>query len=101
MIYRNLVKGIAYLFSLNLLLGGSIGGMATGVFKEDLLGGATVFVPVRTDIEDLPADVERTGGLMSIKFRPNYRQDHPNFNISMSENNIVPLNHCQTPPTFI
>lgn len=55
--------------------------MVTGVFNEDLLGCATVFVPVRTDIEDLPADVDRTGGLMSIKFRPNYKQHHLIFNI--------------------
>lgn len=80
-----MLEFIIYLFSLNLLLGGSIGGMATGVFNEDLLGGATTFVAVRTDIEVLPADVERTGGLISIKFRPNYRQDHPIFGISMSE----------------
>lgn len=54
----------------------------TGVFNDDLLGCATVFVPVRTDIEGLPADVDRTGGLMSIKFRPNYRQHRPIFNIT-------------------
>lgn len=68
----------SYLLSLNLLLGGSIGGMVTGVLKEDLLGGATVVVAVRTVVEGLPADVERTEGVTSIKFRPNYKQHHPN-----------------------
>lgn len=52
--------------------------MVTGVLKEDLLGGATVVVAVRTVVEGLPADVERTEGVTSIKFRPNYKQHHPN-----------------------
>lgn len=57
------------LLSLFLLEGGSIGGMATGVLTEDLLGGTTV--DERTDIEGLPADVERTEVVCSTKFRPN------------------------------
>lgn len=40
-----------------------MGGMATGLLSEDLLGGTTVAAPVRTDMEGLPADVDRTGGL--------------------------------------
>lgn len=43
--------------------------MATGVLTEDLLGGTTV--DERTDIEGLPADVERTEVVCSTKFRPN------------------------------
>lgn len=39
-----------------------------GVLSDCLLGGTTV--TVRTDIDDLPADVDRAEGTFSIKFRP-------------------------------
>lgn len=40
-----------------------------GVLSDCLLGGTTV--AARTDIDGLPADVDRTDGTFSIKFRPN------------------------------
>lgn len=44
--------------------------MATGVLiEEGLLGGTTL--AERTDIDDLPVDVERTEEVCSTKFRPN------------------------------
>lgn len=46
-----------------------MGGPATGVLKEFLLGGTTC--AERTDA-GLPAEVERTEGVWSIKFPPNY-----------------------------
>lgn len=64
---RNEDSNICYLFSLNLLLGGSIGGIETGVLSDVLVGCITVVVVVvelvRTDTEGLPADVERTAGV--------------------------------------
>lgn len=44
--------------------------MDTGVLIEVLLAGTTT-VPARTDIEDLPADAERTEVVCSTKFRGN------------------------------
>lgn len=46
-----------------------MGGIETGVLNVGLLGGTNV--AVRTDIDGLPADVERTEGTCSAKFRPN------------------------------
>ena len=46
-----------YLFSLCLLVGGSIGGKETAGLSEVLLGGTAG--AVRIDIDDLPVDVER------------------------------------------
>lgn len=47
-----------------------MGGMETGVLiEEGLLGGTTLVE--RTDMDDLPADVERTEVVCSTKFRPN------------------------------
>lgn len=60
--------------NLNLLsllrLGGSIGGIVIGLRTEVLLGGIKVVV---VDLIDtgLPADVDRTEGARSTKFRPN------------------------------
>lgn len=46
-------------FSLCRLLGGSIGGIGTGVFSEGLLGGTEGVVLI--DIDGLPVEVERAG----------------------------------------
>ena len=48
--------------------------MDIGVLMEDLVGGCgggTAVVVVRLDTAGLPADVERTDGVCSTKFRPN------------------------------
>lgn len=50
-------------------MGGSSGGRVTAVLSDARLGGTTI--AERTDIEGRPADVERTEGLCSMKFRPN------------------------------
>ena len=55
-----------YLFSLCLLVGGSIDGIGIGVFSVVLLGG--IDGVVRIDIDSLPADVERTEGASSAVF---------------------------------
>lgn len=54
-----------------LLFGGSIGGIVTGVRTEVLLGGIKVGAVDRIEIAGLPADVDRTEGACSTKFRPN------------------------------
>ena len=56
------------LFSLALGIGRSTGGIAAGVLIPTLVGCATV-----VDLTEvgLPADVERTEGVYSTKFRPN------------------------------
>jgi len=56
------------LFSLALSVGRSTGGIAAGVLIPTLVGCATV-----ADLTEvgLPADVERTEGVCSTKFRPN------------------------------
>ena len=54
-----------------LLFGGSIGGIITGVRTEVLLGGIKVGVVDRVDIAGPPADVDRTEGACSTKFRAN------------------------------
>lgn len=48
------------MFSLFFLVGGSIGGIETGVLNVFLLGG-TIGVE-RTDMDCLPAEVDRTEG---------------------------------------
>lgn len=48
-----------YFFSLCRLLGGSIGGIGTGVFTEVLLGGTAGVVLI--DIDGLPVEVDRAG----------------------------------------
>ena len=63
------MERMVYLFSF-CLLGASIGGIGTGVLNGTLLGG-TNGIALR-DIEGLPVDVERTDGVSSTKFRPNY-----------------------------
>ena len=50
-------------------MGGSIAGMGDGVLNDALLGGTNGVG--RAEIEGLPADVERTAGVCSTKFRPN------------------------------
>lgn len=51
---------LVYIFSLCRLLGGSIGGIGTGVFTEGLLGGGMDDI-VLVDIEGLPVEVDRAG----------------------------------------
>lgn len=48
-----------YFFSLCWVLGGSIGGIGTGVFSGGLLGGTIGIVLV--DIDGLPVEVDRAG----------------------------------------
>lgn len=69
---KTIIKNSIYaclLLSFFLLLGGSIGGIDTGVLKDDLFWGTTVVV--RTETDGLPAELERTDGVCSTKFRPN------------------------------
>lgn len=47
-------------------MGGSIGGIGSGVFSDVLLGGTDGIV--RIGIDGLPADVDRTEGVSSTKF---------------------------------
>lgn len=56
-----------------LLVGGSSGGIETGVFTDTLLGGIRLGVGVvdLADIDGLPAEAERTEGTCSAKFLPN------------------------------
>lgn len=54
-----------------LRLGGSIGGIVTGVRTEVLLGGIKFDVVDRIAIAGLPADVERKEDACSTKFRSN------------------------------
>ena len=57
--------------------------METGILTDPRLGGTTVVE--RTDSDDgLPADVERTEGVYSVKFRPNYIHK---YSISLQNNN--------------
>lgn len=58
-------KRFSNLFSLGLLLGGSIGGIGAGVLREDDLEGTGDGV-VRLDIDGLPVDAERTEVSSSI-----------------------------------
>lgn len=62
-----------YLFSLFLIVGGSIGGTAIGVRIVDFGGGTTGAAAAadRTETAGLPADDERTDWVCSTKFRPN------------------------------
>lgn len=53
-----MAKNAQYLFSLFLLVGGSIGGTTIGVRTVDLGGGTTC--AERTETAGLPADDERT-----------------------------------------
>lgn len=62
-------KRFSNLFSLGLLLGGSIGGIDAGVLREDDLegtGDGTGAGVVRLDIDGLPVDAERTEVSSSI-----------------------------------
>lgn len=58
-----------------LLVGGSSGGIETGVFTDTLLGGIRLGIGVGVvdlaDIDGLPAEAERTEGTCSAKFLPN------------------------------
>lgn len=58
-----------HLFSLRLSFGGSVAGRGEGVLRVVLLWGANG--AGRTETDGLPADVERTAGVCSTKFRPN------------------------------
>ena len=64
---KTAIRGtFSYLFSLCLLVGGSIGGIGIGVFSDVLLGSTDGVVGI--DIDGLPADVERTEGASSTAF---------------------------------
>jgi hypothetical protein len=69
------LKNAHYLFSLFLIVGGSIGGTAIGVRMVDFGGGTTGAAAAaaadRTETAGLPADDERTDWVCSTKFRPN------------------------------
>lgn len=47
-----------------------MGGIEMGVLSDCLLGGTNV-TGVRTDMDGLPVDVDRTEGTFSTKFLPN------------------------------